>query len=197
VARSSRQSLGRVLAWCDALVVTVITSILVILDIRDRSVHQFWSRHSFTSSVLAGVLVLLLTVLIIDRVTRMRKLRNQSRAIAVQAAIIVAQAERAVDAIKTTSRSSEEREAAAEELRTFTLMLLTSAPVLIDADRSRAFLEAAQRLAGQMFWALRDRDGEGVTEARLDDAMTQLRIAAAPVLEVLSRQERAAVTLDG
>jgi hypothetical protein len=197
VARSSHWSLGRGLAWSDALVVTLITSILVVLDIRDRSVHQFWSRHSFTSSVLAGVLVLLLTVLIIDRVTRMRKLRNQSRAIAVQAAIIVAQAERAVDAIKTTSRSTEEREAAAEELRTFTLMLLTSAPVLIDADRSRAFLEAAQRLAGQMFWALRDRDGEGVTEARLDDAMTQLRMAAAPVLEVLTRQERAAVTLDG
>jgi len=197
VGRSSRRSLGRFLAWSDALVVTVITSILVVLDIRDRSVHQFWSRHSFTSSVLAGVLVLLLTVLIIDRVTRMRKLRNQSRAIAVQAAIIVAQADRAVDAVKTTSRSTEDREAAAEELRTFTLMLLTSAPVLIDADRSRAFLEAAQRLAGQTFWALRDRDGEDVTEARLDDARTQLRVAAAPVLEVLSAQERAAVTLDG
>jgi hypothetical protein len=189
--------LRRGLAWSDALVVTVITSILVVLDIRDRSVHQFWSRHSFTSSVLAGVLVLLLTVLIIDRVTRMRKLRNQSRALGVQAAIIVAQAERAVDAIKTTSRSTKEPEAAAEELRTFTLMLLTSAPLLIDADRSRAFLEAAQRLAGQMFWALRDRDGEGVTDARLDDAVTQLRMAAAPVLEALSRQERAAVTLDG
>jgi hypothetical protein len=197
VARSARRSLGRGLAWSDALVVTVITSILVVLDIRDRSVHQFWSRHSFTSSVLAGVLVLLLTVLIIDRVTRMRKLRNQSRALGVQAAIIVAQAERAVDAIKTTSRSTKEPEAAAEELRTFTLMLLTSAPLLIDADRSRAFLEAAQRLAGQMFWALRDRDGEGVTDARLDDAVTQLRMAAAPVLEALSRQERAAVTLDG
>jgi hypothetical protein len=189
--------LRRGLAWSDALVVTVITSILVVLDIRDRSVHQFWSRHSFTSSVLAGVLVLLLTVLIIDRVTRMRKLRNQSRALGVQAAIIVAQAERAVDAIKTTSRSTKEPEAAAEELRTFTLMLLTSAPLLIDADRSRAFLEAAQRLAGQMFWALRDRDGEGVTDARLDDAVTQVRMAAAPVLEALSRQERAAVTLDG
>ena len=74
---------------------------------------------------------MLLTVLIIDRVTRMRKLRNQSRAIAVQAAIIVAQAARAVDAIKTTSRSTEEREAAAEELRTVTLTLLTSAPVLM------------------------------------------------------------------
>lgn len=103
--------LRRGLAWSDALVVMVITSILVALDIRDRSVHWFWSRHSFTSSVLAGVLVLLLTVLVIDRVTRMRKLRNQSRAIAVQAAILVAQGARAVDAIETTSSSTEERAA--------------------------------------------------------------------------------------
>jgi hypothetical protein len=40
--------------------------------------------------VLSGLLVLLLTVLIVDRVTRTRQLRNQSRAIAAQAALIVA-----------------------------------------------------------------------------------------------------------
>lgn len=197
MGRSSHGSLGRGLAWSNALVVMVITTGLVVLDIRDASVHRFWSRHSFTSSVLSGVLVLLLTVLIIDRVTRMRQLQGQSRAIAVQAAIILAQATRAVDAIKTTSRSTEEREAAAEELRTYTQMLLTSAPVLIDADLSRAFLEAAQRLAGQMFWALRDGDDERATEMRLDDAVSQLRIAAAPVLAVLSPEQRAAVSSDG
>jgi hypothetical protein len=197
VGRSSHGSLGRGLAWSNALVVMVITTRLVVLDIRDASVHRFWSRHSFTSSVLSGVLVLLLTVLIIDRVTRMRQLQGQSRAIAVQAAIILAQATRAVDAIKTTSRSTEEREVAAEELRTYTQMLLTSAPVLIDADLSRAFLEAAQRLAGQMFWALRDGDDERATEMRLDDAVSQLRIAAAPVLAVLSPEQRAAVSSDG
>ena len=174
MARSSRRPLERGLAWSNALVVMFITTSLVVLDIRDASVHRFWSQHSFTSSVLSGVLVLLLTVLIIDRVTRMRQLRGQSRAIAVQAAIVLAEAARAVDAIRTT----EEREAAAEELRTYTQTLLTSAPVLIDADPSRAFLEAAQRLAGQMFRALRYGDDEGVTETRLDDAFKQLRTAA-------------------
>jgi hypothetical protein len=197
VARGSHRSLARGLAWSDAAVVTLITSALVVLDISDRSVHRFWSQHSFTSSVLAGVLVLLLTVLIIDRVTRERKLRSQSRVIAVQAAIIVAQAARAVDAIKTTSRSTEERKAAAEELRTFTLMLLTSAPVLIDAGLSRAFLEAAQRIAGQMFWALRDGNDDGVTKTRLDHAVKQLRMAAAPVLAVLSPDQQAAIPSDG
>ena len=46
-----------------------------------------------------------------------------------------------------------------------------------------------------MFWALRDGNDEGVTETPLNDTVKQLRMAAAPVLEVLSRQERAAVTL--
>ncbi|MGO9888057.1 MAG: hypothetical protein ACLP0L_09150 [Solirubrobacteraceae bacterium] len=123
MARSSHRTLGRGLT-SNALVVMPITASLVVLDIRDASAHRFCSRHSFTSSVLSGGLVLLLTVLIIDRVTRTRQLRNQSRAVAVQA-MILAEAARAVDAVKTTSRSTEEREAAPEELRTFTLMLLT------------------------------------------------------------------------
>jgi hypothetical protein len=197
VAPSSHWSFRRGLAWSNALVVMAITTSLVVLDIRDASVRQFWSQHSFTSSVLSELLVFLLTVLIIARVTRTRQLRGQSPAIAVQAAIILAEAARAVDAIKMTSRATEEREAATGELRTYTQMLLTSAPVLIDADLSRAFLEAAQRLAGQMFWALRDGDHDGVAERRLDDAVNKLRMAAAPLLVVLSPEQRAAIISDG
>ena len=83
MARSSHRTLGRGLT-SNALVVMPITASLVVLDIRDASVHRFCSRHSFTSSVPSGGLVLLLTVLIIDWVTRTRQLRNQSRAVAVQ-----------------------------------------------------------------------------------------------------------------
>jgi hypothetical protein len=133
---------------------------------------------------------------VVDPVTRTRRLRNQSRAVAVQAAIILAEAARAVDAVKTASRSTEEREAAAEELHTYTQMLLTSAPVLIDADPSRAFLEAAQRLAGWMLWALRD-DDDGAAEPRFDGAVTQLRMAAAPVLAFPSPEQRASISPDG
>ena len=67
--------------WSGAVAVMVVTATLVILDIGDGSVHRYWSRHSFTSSVLSGLLVLLLTVLIVDRVARMRQLKGQSRAI--------------------------------------------------------------------------------------------------------------------
>jgi hypothetical protein len=174
--------------------VTVITVSLLLLDISNGPVHRYWSRHSFTSSVLSGVLVLLLTVLIIDRVTRNRQLRGRSRAIAAQAGIIARQADRAVDAIKTSERSAEGRDVAIDELRTYTQMLLISAPVLIDESLSRAFLEAAQRLAAEVFWALRAAGDEDVAETRLDAAVKDLRNAAEPVVRALSRQELAAVS---
>jgi hypothetical protein len=190
--------LRRWLAWSGALSVTVTAGVLVVLDITDGSVHRYWSQHSFTSSVLSGLLVLLLTVLIVDRVMRTRQLRDRSRAIAVQAALIIAQAGRAADAVKRASPSEEDREEAADELRTYTQMLLTSAPVLIDAKIPRMFLETAQRVAAQLFRALRDT-GDGTVEhpkTRLDDAVEQLRGAAAPLLAVLNREQRAAVSSD-
>lgn len=186
--------LRRWLAWSWALIVMAIAAVLVILDIADGTVHRYWSRHSFTSSVLSGVLVLLLTVLIVDRVTSMRQLRSQSRAIAAQAAIIVAQAARAVDAMASSSRSEEDREAAADQLRTYAMMLLTSAPLLIGANLPRSFLEEAQRVAAQLFQVLREA-GEGpVNKPRLDESLAQLRAAAAPLLRVLKPDERTAVS---
>jgi hypothetical protein len=184
------------LAWSWALIVMVITAVLVVLDISDRAVHRFWSQHSFSSSVLSGLLVLLLTVLVVDRVNRRRQLRNQSRAIGAQAAIIVAQADRAVDAVTSASPSADDRDAAGEELRTYAQMLLVSAPVLIDADIPRRFLESAQRLAAQLFRAMRDDAGKPAPKGTLDAGVKQLRADAAPLLQALNREQRAAVTSD-
>jgi hypothetical protein len=183
------------LAWSWALIVTVITAGLVILDLTDRAVHHYWTEHSFSSSVLSGLLVLLLTVLVVDRVTRHRQLRNQARAIGAQAAIIVAQASRTVDAI-TSASSDEDRDAAGDELRTYTQMLLVSAPVLIGADGPRRFLEDAQRLAGQLYRDLRDADKPPVSKTVLDAGVKQLRTDAAPLLQALNQQQRAAVSSD-
>lgn len=185
---------GRYLAWSGALTVMAVTAILVILDITVGSVHSYWSRHSFTSSVLAGVLVLLLTVLIVDQVARIRQIRNQSRAIAIQAAVIVAQAQRTAEAIAETSPSAEDREAALDELRSYMQMLFTSAPVLIGAPAPRTFLETAQRAAGQLGGALRETGAADVEHkrARLDAAMDQVRGAAAPLTANLDRTQLAA-----
>jgi hypothetical protein len=182
---------GRYLAWSGALTVMAVTVILVTLDIAVASVHRYWSRHSFTSSVLAGVLVLLLTVLIVDQVARIRQLRNQSRAIAIQAATIVAQAQRTADTIVDTSPSAEDREAAENELRSYIQMLFTSAPVLIGAAAPRAFLETAQRAAGQLGAVLREAGAESVEhkKARVDAATNQVRRAAAPLIATLDREQ--------
>ena len=185
---------GGASAWLGALTVLAIAVVLVALDITIGSVHRYWSRHSFTSSVLSGLLVVLLTVLIVDRVIRFRQLRNQSRAIAAQAAAIAAQAKRAADAV--TSPSTDDRQAGADELRTYTLMLFTSAPVLIDANVSRTFLETAQRVAAQLSRALRATGNEQnrQAKARLDDGVQQLERDAAPLIGVLNREQRAAVS---
>jgi hypothetical protein len=183
------------LDWAWALGVMALTGVLVVLDLTDGPVHRYWARHSFTSSVLSGLLVLLLTVLIVDRVTRVRQIRNQSRATAAQAAVILAQAGRTADAI-TGSHSADDRDAAEDELRTYTQMLLTSSPILIGAAVPRTFLEAAQRLAGQMYYALRDAEAKPPSQKSLDDAMAQLRTAGAPLVAVLNRDERAAVSTD-
>ncbi len=204
--------LERYRAWSGALLVLVVTVALVILDISDGSARAWWSRHSFTASVVAGVLVLLLTVLIVDRVNRMRQLKDRSLAVAAQAAVIVAQADRAAGAITRCSPASrasdEDRDEASQAVRTYTQMLLTSAPVLIEAKMSRRFLEAAQRVAAQLFLALRDsgdgaatqRDGgDGAateSHARAGNALEQLHRAATPLLEPLGRDRRAVIGAD-
>jgi hypothetical protein len=189
--------LSRYRPWSGAATVTVITAVLVALDIGDGSVHRYWSRHSFSASVLSGVLVLLLTLLIVDRVTRMRDIKNRSRAIGAQAAIIVGQARRVADMIARPVLSDEDRDEASDELRTYTQMLFTSAPLLIDAPVPRAFLESAQRLAGQLYRALRAKDETAEhTKTQLDHAVGQLREAAAPLLQPLSSEQRTAVSSD-
>ena len=188
--------LSRYRAWSGALIVIAITAALVVLDISDGSVHRFWSRHSFTTNVTAGMLVLALTVLIVDRVIRIRQLKDQSRAVGAPVALIVAQASRAVDAITRAALSAEDRDQASGELRTYTQMLLTSAPLLIDARVPRAFLEAAQRVAAELSRALHAGDEKvEPTKTQLDDTVEQLRAAAAPLLKALSSEQRAAIRL--
>jgi hypothetical protein len=187
--------LSRYRVWSGAPIVLVICAALVVLDAWDGSVRRYWSRHSFTTNVTAGMLVLALTVLIVERVIRIRQLNNQSRAVAAPAALIIAQASRSVDAVRRAALSAKDRDEASGEVRTYTQMLLTSAPLLIDATVPRTFLVAAQRVAGELFRALHAGDEEvEPTKTQLDQALEQLRAAAAPLLEALSGEQRAAIS---
>jgi hypothetical protein len=169
--------------------VLIITLALVALDVVDHSVGRWFEHHEFTTSVLAGLLVVLQTILIVDRVVSLRQLRDRSRAIAAQAAILLPQADRASKAVSAMLEGSGDRNTALGEVRTYMMMLLISAPVLIDARPSRTFLEAAQRLAGEFAHAMavtakKSHAAEDLSE-RLERAAQALRAASAPVLQVL------------
>jgi hypothetical protein len=185
--------------WTGALTVSLIAVVLASLDILDGPVHRWWAEHTFTTSLVGGLLVLLMTVLIADRVVHARQLRERSRAIAAQAAIVMTQAARTAQVAIAMLEGTGDRETAGEELRSYGTMLLISAPVLIDASLSRAFLEDAQRLAAELARALHAyrRGTAGAAErTRLDHAVAQMRQTSTPLLAMLSAEQRVAVTED-
>jgi hypothetical protein len=102
---------------------------------------------------------------------------------------MVAQATRSAKAVSSVTGGSGDRGAASDGFRTYMMMLLIGAPVLIDDPVARRFLEEAQYLGGVMAAALavidRSTDGTAVPGDRLGDAMQQLQDAAAPLLQLL------------
>ena len=188
--------MSRTKAWGAALVVALVALVLAVLDLYDGSVRSWWARHAFTTSIVSGILVLLVTVLIVNRVLSVRQLRDRSRAIAAQAAIVMSQAARATRAVVAVLKGGD-RDTASDELRTYMTMLLISAPVLIDASLSRTFLEEAQRLGAELARALaatRDREPTDELRARLDAAVDRMRVVSQPLLDILKPQERLVVT---
>jgi hypothetical protein len=143
----------------------------------------------------------MITVLVVDQVVRLRQGNSRARAVAVQAAILMTQANRASRAVSQVLARSGDRDMAGEEFRTYTMMLLTAAPVLIDAKTSRNFLEQAQHLDGAMALALSvlaAAPGQGRFSATaLDEAVQALSSASAPLLQNLSPEMRSAVRGDG
>ena len=183
-----------------AVVVTLVTCALVIGDLADDGMRRWWDGHALTTDTVAGLLVLLITVLVVDQVVSARQFNDRARAVGAQVAIIMAQAERAsreVSQAVAQGLGPGDRDAASDEFRTYMIMLLVGAPVLIDAKVSRDFLELAQALGGEMALALGTTAGAhgrtALPDARLEDAVKKLRAASDPLLQVLDPQTRAAV----
>ena len=183
-----------------AVVVTLVAWALVIGDLADAGMRRWWDGHALTTDTVAGLLVLLITVLVVDQVVRARQFNDRARAVGAQVAIIMAQAERTsreVSQAVAQGLGPGDRDAASDEFRTYMLMLLVGAPVLIDAKVSRDFLEQAQALAGEMARALGVTAGvhgrPALPDARLEDAAQRLRAASTPLLQVLDPETQAAV----
>jgi len=166
---------------------------LVAIDIVDRGVRLWFDTHAFTTDALTSVLVLLITVLIVNRIVSVRQQRDRRLVIAAQAAIIGRQARRTVDLVREALDHPDQREPASDELRTYMAMLLVSAPVLIESPTARTFLERAQRLAALMSIAMENDPSRGSVAARLDVAADAMRDAVEPLLAVLNRSQLRAV----
>ena len=180
----------RLLAWSAAVLAILVTLTLVVDELTNAGQRRRRAAHPLTTDTVAGMLVLLVTVLVVNQLLNRRQARQRGHAVAAQAAILVAQATRAAKAVSAAIDESSERDAASDGFRTYMLMLLTAAPVLIDDPDARRFLEQAQHLGGVMARTLvaidRSPDSAAIAHKGLDDAMPQFHSAAAPLLQQLS-----------
>ena len=180
--------LTRLQGGCGAVIVTAVVAALLALDAEDRGFRGWWEARPLTTDLVAGVLVLLLTLLVVDQLLRQRQTRERSRATGAQAAILVAQATRTRDQVVSILEGSGDRESASEEFRTYMMMLLVVAPLLIEGPVSRQVLEQAQHLGGEMaraLGALHESPDPAEARIRVDEAAAKLRIAATPLLQPL------------
>jgi hypothetical protein len=181
-----------------AAFVTLVACALVVLDVTDGGMRRWWDGHALTTDTVAGLLVLLITVLVVDQVVRLRQINDRAQAVAVQAAILVSQANRTTRAVSQAADGSGDRDAANNEFRTYVMMLLAVAPVLIDAKLSRAFLEKAQSLSAEMARTLNifsvTPDQEESETDRLEESMHALRVASSPLVRNLNPAVRNAVS---
>jgi L-lactate permease len=195
--RYGRVVLSRWQGWFAAIVVTLAAGTLMTLDVTDAALRRWWSGHALTTDMVSGLLGLLITALVIDQVVALRQIKDRARAVAAQAAIIVSQARRSTQAVSQALTNPDDRDAASDEFRTYMMMLLVSAPVLIDAKASRDFLEQAQQLGGEMARVLGVTAGSAGHAAssttRMDDAVKRLRATSTPLLQVLDPETQAAV----
>jgi hypothetical protein len=184
----------RLTGWSAAVLATLITLALVVDELTNAGQRHWWAAHPLTTDTVAGMLVLLVTVLIVNQLLHRRQVRERGHAVSAQAAILVAQATRSAQTVSAAIDESGDRGAAREYFRTYMIMLLTGAPVLIDDPDARRFLEQAQYLGGVMASTLAaieiSPDGAAVPSDGLYDAVQQLQSAAAPLLQQLSPQMR-------
>jgi hypothetical protein len=192
--------LSRWIGGLAAAAVTLVVCVLVILDLTDAGLQRWWDAHALTTDTIAGLLVLMITVLLVDQVVRLRQGISQARAVAIQVAIVRTQANIAARAVTQVLGGSGDRDIAYEEFRTYTMMLLSVAPVLIDAATSRNFLERAQDLDAAMAQALSvlatAPGQEKSSAAQLDDTLQALKSASTPLLQNLTPEMLSAVRGD-
>jgi hypothetical protein len=181
--------------WIAAAVMVVVLA-LIALDIVDDSFNAWFDHHSFTTDAVSTLLGLAVAALVVDRISDRRRLRDRAQVMAAQGAMIAAQGLRANQAVTGALDGNGDRETAEDELRTYLTMMLTGAPVLMDAPATRTFLETSQHLAAELARALvvtRSGDRPDDVDKRLSDAAGQVRVTVEPLLQTLNVDQQSAV----
>ena len=180
-----------------AVLVTAAAVVLEALDLTVPRFRHWWAGRPLTTTIVGGFLVVLVTVLVVDRVLNLRQLSDRAKVMAAQAAIVMAQADRSAQAVSATLDASGDRDAASDEVRTYMSMLLVAAPILIDAKRPREFLMEAQHLGAELARLLGSSEPPppeaSTASERIDTATQRLRTSSIPLLAVFDREQRTAV----
>jgi hypothetical protein len=169
---------------------------LIALDIVDNSFNTWFDHHSFTTDAVSTLLGLAVAALVVDRISARRRLRDRAQVMAAQGAMVAAQGLRATQTVTSVLDGYGDREAAGDELRTYLTMMLTGAPMLMEAPQTRAFLETSQHLAAELARALvvtRTGDHPDDVDQRLGDAADQVRVTLEPLLQTLNLDQQSAV----
>ena len=167
---------------------------LVLGELANPAQQRWWGVHSLTTDTVSGLLVLLITVLVVNQLLNRRQARQRGHAVAAQAAIVAAQGARSAKAVSSVIDGSGDRGAASDGFRTYMMVLLVGAPVLINDPVARHFLEQAQSLGAVLGSTLAAVDksphGTTVPDKDLNHAVRVLQDAAAPLLQLLNPQIR-------
>jgi hypothetical protein len=109
-----------------------ITLALVAGEIADAGKQRWWAARPFTTDTVPGLLVLLITVLVVNQLLISRQARQRGHAVAAQAAIMTAQANWLGQSPVMRNQRTGRPRCRVRWFRTYMMMLLTDAPVLID-----------------------------------------------------------------
>jgi hypothetical protein len=96
----------------------LVTVALVVGELTDAGLRRWWAARPLTTDTVAGLLVLLITVLVVNQLLNRRQARQRGHAVAAQAAIVVAQATRSAQAVSSLIKGSGDRDAATDGFRT-------------------------------------------------------------------------------
>ena len=114
----------RLAGWLAAVLAMLVTLALVIVEVTDAGQRRWWAAHPLTTDTVAGLLVLLVTVLVVNQLLSRRQAGQRGHAVAAQAAILMAQAARSARAVSSAIGGSGDRDAASDGFRTYMMMLL-------------------------------------------------------------------------